>query len=58
MSSIATVLQDFQRLRAGVVPGIVFTKFIGSVHLTDGKAKAVVTPQGSPAAFFVRVRVK
>ena len=24
----------------------------------DGKAKAIVTPQGSPAAFFVRVKVK
>jgi hypothetical protein len=25
---------------------------------TDGKAKAITTPDGAPAAFFLRVKVK
>jgi hypothetical protein len=28
------------------------------LYTTDGKVKAIVTPDGAPNAFFVRVKVK
>ena len=32
--------------------------FVALGRTADGKAKATVTPQGSPTAFFLRVKVK
>lgn len=31
---------------------------VGFDRTTDGKAKATVTPEGSPPSFFLRVKVK